>query len=112
MKLKNIIKTTIHEYLNEQETFKNIINDDNFKKWFKNSEMIKSDGSPMIFYHGTNKQFDKFEKTMIGTSTDSGWLGYGFYFYTDINEVSQYGKVRSFFLNIENPYFATEFEII
>ena len=108
MKLKNIIKTTIHEYLNEQETFKNIINDDNFKKWFKNSEMIKSDGSPMIFYHGTNKQFDKFEKTMIGTSTDSGWLGYGFYFYTDINEASQYGKVRSFFLNIENPYFATD----
>jgi hypothetical protein len=108
MELRKFIKTTIREYLNEQETLKNVINGDNFKKWFRNSEMVKSDGTPMIFYHGTNKQFDKFDKSMINTSTDAGWLGYGFYFYTDINEARQYGKVRSFFLNIENPYYATD----
>lgn len=108
MELRKFIATTIREYLNEQQTFNNVINDENFKKWFKNSEMVKPDGTPIIFYHGTNKNFDVFDKNMINSSTDAGWLGYGFYFYTDINEARQYGKVRSFVLNIENPYFATD----
>ena len=106
--LRKFIKTTIREYLNEQETFNNVINDEKFKNWFKNSEMVKPNGTPIIFYHGTNKNFDVFDKSMINSSTDAGWLGYGFYFYTDINEARQYGKVRSFVLNIENPYFATD----
>ena len=108
MELRKFIKTTIREYLHEQQTFNNIINDEKFKNWFKNSEMVKPDGTPIIFYHGTNKNFDVFDKNMINSSTDAGWLGYGFYFYTDINEARQYGKVRSFVLNIENPYFATD----
>lgn len=102
------IATTIYEYLIEQQSYNNIINNDEFKNWFKNSEMVKPDGTPIVFYHGTNKTFDKFDKNMINTSTDVGWLGYGFYFYTDFHEASQYGNVRSFFLNIENPYFATD----
>lgn len=108
MKFKKFIATTLYEYLNERETFKKTIIDDKFEKWFENSEMINPDGTPIIFYHGTNKNFDIFDKDMIGSSTDVGWLGYGIYFYTDINEAMQYGEVRSFFLNIENPYYATD----
>lgn len=108
MGLRKFIATTIREYLNEQQSFNSVINDENFKNWFKNSKMVKRDGTPIIFYHGSNKSFDKFDKSMITSSTDAGWLGYGFYFYTDINEARQYGKVRSFILNIENPYFATD----
>lgn len=108
MKIRKFIATTIREYLNEQEMFNNTANDENFKKWFINSEMVKKDGTPIVFYHGTNNSFVKFDKNMISKSTDAGWLGYGFYFYTDIHEASQYGEVKSFFLNIENPYFATD----
>jgi len=107
MKLRKFIATTIGEYLNEQQNVENNLNV-NFMKWFLNSEMVKGNGTPIIFYHGTNKNFDKFDKNMINSSTDAGWLGYGFYFYADINEAVQYGKVRSFFLNIENPYYATD----
>ena len=108
MGTRKFIITSISEYLNEQQTFNELINYENFKNWFKNSEMVKPNGTPIIFYHGTNKNFDVFDKSMINSSTDAGWLGYGFYFYTDINETRQYGKVRSFVLNIENPYFATD----
>jgi len=107
MELRKFIKTTIREYLNEQQQVENNLKT-NFKEWFQNSEMVKSNGTPILFYHGSNKSFDKFDKSMISSSTDAGWLGYGFYFYTDINEARQYGKVRSFFLNIENPYYATD----
>ncbi len=69
MELRKFIATTIREYLNEQQNTKNDIND-NFMKWFRNSEMVKHDGTPIVFYHGTNKEFDKFDKSMINTSTD------------------------------------------
>lgn len=34
-----------------------------FKKWFGDSKVVNEDGSPMVVYHGTNKDFDKFSKT-------------------------------------------------
>ena len=66
-----------------------------------------SNGDPITFYHGTKNTFDIFDKNKIGSSTDSGWLGEGFYFYTDIIQAQQYGKVSSYYLKIENPYYAT-----
>lgn len=97
--------TSFQQYIKEHIELNN---NNNFKTWFKNSEMINSDGTPILFYHGSNKKFDKFDKNMINSSTDAGWLGHGFYFYTDISEAQQYGKVRTFYLNIKNPYFATD----
>lgn len=74
---------------------------------FPNTAMINRDGSPVIFYHGSKNDFDEFSDSMIGSSTDAGWLGRGFYFYTNPQEASQYGNVRKFYLNIEDPYYAT-----
>lgn len=81
---------------------------DQFEKWFGDSVMVEKDGSPIIFYHGTNEEFDEFDQSKIGSSTDPGWLGAGFYFYTDIHEAAQYGNVSSYYLRIEEPYFATD----
>lgn len=97
---------TFKEYISEN----NILNTSEFKQWFKDSEMIDKNDKPIIFYHGSNKDFNIFDKKFIGTNTDSGWLGEGFYFYTDINEASQYGKVKSYVLNIKNLYYATDEE--
>jgi hypothetical protein len=33
----------------------NINDNENFKRWFKNSKAVNSDGTPMILYHQTNK---------------------------------------------------------
>lgn len=100
-------KKMINEEIAEND-FEVIINSEEFKKWFNGSETIDKKGRPIIFYHGTNKEFEKFDTSKIGTSTDAGWLGWGFYFYTDYHEASQYGTVGSYFLKIENIYYATD----
>lgn len=106
--IKKLLKKAIltEGYNNDIDT--SIFNTPEFKNWFRNSEMVKSDGTPMIFYHGSNSDFNEFDKNKIGSATDAGWLGWGFYFYTDFHEASQYGKVKVFALNITNPYFATD----
>lgn len=94
-------------FIGKKFDYKKIINNPDFNRWFENSVMVKPNGEPIIFYHGSNSDFDVFDYDKIGSSTDAGWLGYGFYFYTDKHESSQYGRVRSFVLNITNPYYAT-----
>lgn len=93
MKIKNFL-----EYNKEKD----------FEKWFSDSVMVNRDGTPMVFYHGTDKEFDEFDTNFIGTSTDPGWLGEGFYFYTDYYEASQYGNVSEYYLKITEPYYATD----
>jgi len=109
--IRNILKEHLENNYENENKFKDLIKSDEFKRWFQNSEMEK-DGVPMIFYHGTNHTFEKFDKSKFGSSTDSGWLGEGFYFYTDIHEAYHYGKVKAYFLNIENPYFPEYKEVM
>ena len=98
-----------------------------FKSWFGDWENVDADDfwynedvskvvdenrMPGIVKHGTPNKFDTFDSNMIGTSTDPGWLGTGFYFYGD-NDIyaGQYagrnGVVMECYLNIRNPYIAT-----
>ena len=44
------------------------------------NQMIDGDDKPIVFYHGSKSEFDTFDKSKIGSSTDPGWLGEGFYF--------------------------------
>lgn len=85
-----------------------IQNDSDFKKWFGNSEMKDKKGEPIIFYHGSKNNFGSFDSSKIGSATDAGWLGRGFYFYSDEHEAAQYGRVTSYYLKITNPYYATD----
>jgi len=41
-------------------------------------EWVRGQGSPL--YHGTNADFEVFDKTKIGSATDDGLFGRGFYF--------------------------------
>lgn len=108
MDIRALIREELRRFLIEETNISidDIINSDEFKNWFGDSEMIIGE-QPILFYHGSHSEFDTFDKLKFGTATDAGWLGEGFYFYTDIHEASQYGKVSSYFLNIENPYYAT-----
>jgi len=90
----------------EEILYGDVIGSDKITHWFADSEMVSS-GKPMIFYHGSNNKFDGFDKNTIGSGTDAGWLGWGFYFYTSLHEAEQYGKVSAYCLRITNPYFAT-----
>ncbi len=63
-----------------------------FKNWFGDwendpggaSKVVDAEGRPLAVYHGTSSPgFDSFSPEKIGSATDGGHLGRGFYFSTD-----------------------------
>ena len=75
----------------------------NLANWHKDSHPAtkESDGSPKVFYHGTNANFDAFDTNKLA----NGWLGKSFYFTDTKKKAKGYGKnVMSIYLNIKNPY--------
>lgn len=95
--LKELIKEEIRIIIESSDSNLN----DNFKRWFGNSKVVNSDGSPMIVYHGTNIEFNKFNYT----KARNGWLSTGFYFTDDRIYAKDYGnKIISVFLSLRNPF--------
>ena len=75
----------------------------NLANWHKDSHAVtkESDGSPKLFYHGTNVKFDAFDID----KSKRGWLGKSFYFTDSKSKAKGYGKnVISIYLNLKNPY--------
>lgn len=57
-----------------------------------------------IVYHGTNSQFDKFDKSKIGTNASLVELSKLGFFFTDNRRVSDfYGKTKPCLINLRNP---------
>jgi hypothetical protein len=60
-------------------------------------------------YHSTNKEFDSFDLSKSGTTTDNGWWGKGVYFFKDkksANDFSLRNKnsvVKTATVNLKNP---------
>lgn len=79
------------------------------------TEVLDSNGNPKEVLHGTPNKFTVFDKDKIGSNTDAGWLGTGFYFFGNNPEyASQYakgGRVISAYLDIQNPYLASSSEM-
>jgi len=83
---------------------------------FPESAVVDEFYVPKVVLHGTRQQFNAFDPDKIGSNTDAGWLGRGFYFYGNNPEyASQYanfnnpngGRIIKAYLNIENPYWAS-----
>jgi hypothetical protein len=75
----------------------------NFWKWFGNSQVVDSQGRPIVAYHGTRADFGEFD---ISKSSPSNRFGPGFYFTTDKKTFDVYGEsgsVMPLYLRIENP---------
>lgn len=86
-----------------------------FKRWFGDwqndpahaSKVVNEDGTPKVVYHGTNAEFTVFDNSMIGSSTQVGVLGNGFYFAETKELAKMYGEqVMGTYLSIKNPYYA------
>jgi len=52
----------------------------NFKNWFGNSKVVDAEGKPLVVYHGTAADFDKFDSAQTGKNFKQGE---NFYFFTD-----------------------------
>lgn len=69
----------------------------NFYKWFGDSKVVDGQGRPLVVYHGTNKEFDSFDKKLLGTTTLAYSARQGFFF-TDSEEVaSSYGDYAAIY---------------
>lgn len=73
--------------------------DTNFKQWFGNSKVVDATGKPLVVYHGTDKDFSKFESAS------------GVYYFTPDAEYAGTGshsahgdrQLMPVFLSIQNP---------
>jgi hypothetical protein len=83
-----------------------------FKEWFGDwenspetaSKVVDENGEPMMLWHGTNKKFNKFDLSKIGTSSDMGYFGQGFYFAPTELIADYYGDITiKVFVNLKNP---------
>lgn len=87
-------------YLEETEKIKSELNE-NFYKWFKGSKIVDSKGNPLICYHGSKSEFDKFDDSFV----KRGWLGNGFYFTDDKKTAKSFGKkIITAYISLKKPY--------
>lgn len=54
-----------------------ILDNENFKKWFGASRMLDDDGQPLVLYHGTTSEFYTFD---LNKGNNESFAGLGFYF--------------------------------
>ena len=75
-----------------------------FDEKFKDSKATDAENQPLMVFHGTPYRFKSFDKKLIGSQTDHGMYGHGFYFSTSRQEASTYGKyVMAHYLDMKNP---------
>jgi hypothetical protein len=81
------------------------------QEYFKDSKVVDENGNLLTVYHGTPRGgFTEFNHSMIGSTSDYGYLGRGFYF-TSRERVAKYyagylnsSEVKKGYLNITNPF--------
>ena len=83
-----------------------------FKDWYGDWEtyddgLLDENYEPRVFYHRSPKAFTEFSREAIGSKTDPGFLGRGFYFFSDPQEGDGYGNnTYPVFLKMKYPYYA------
>jgi hypothetical protein len=79
---------------------------ENFWRWFGNSKLVDHQHRPLVVYHGTEGDFDTFEQSLIGVSSNNkGFYGRGFYFSIDHVEAQTYGSfVMPVYLKMDKPF--------
>ena len=83
---------------------------DKFKIWFEGSKIINSDGTPKIVYHGTDKQFRKFNSAHSSMG--------GIIWFTSDKESIEKGEVgasgrgfiKELYISMKNPAGWEEYE--
>ncbi|QTE97560.1 hypothetical protein [Akkermansia muciniphila] len=88
-----------------------------FKNWFGDwekdpqnaSKVVDENGEPRVVYHGTYGDFTVFDKAMIGSATDYGLWGKGFYF-TNMENTPYGNKKLALFLNFRNPFIFNDYK--
>lgn len=82
-----------------------------FRKWFSDSKVVDGSGKPLVVYHGTNAKFNAFDPKKIGTATDDGIWGVGFYFGS--SSKTPYGTIKMpVYLQMKKPFVLNDFKAV
>ena len=73
------------------------------EEYFKESKLRDAEGNLKVVYHGTNSNFDTFNRAY---ARSSGLYGNGFYFGYGENTSNLYGNSKPYYLNLTNPLYA------
>ena len=71
------------------------------------SKVVDENGEPLVVYHRTPNKFNIFDVNKIGSTTDSGQYGKGFYFGIE-KDRAEGDNLMEVFLNIRNPFNITK----
>lgn len=95
----------LRETIEEVDSKGNVLSKEQCK-FFQYSKIRNTQGKLMVCYHYTDKSFDTFDKSTIGSSTGNrGYFGTGFYFTSMETFGKGYGHNKmEVYLNIENPF--------
>jgi hypothetical protein len=105
--MKKFIKSQLIS-LNEQ--YNSNINV-NFWRWFGDSKIVDNSANPQIVYHRSNSDFSSFDPKKLGSATDKGIRGMGYYFSTSEIANRGYGSnLYEVYLKIENPFDLLRFD--
>lgn len=76
----------------------------NFWEWFGDSKVVDSEGRPLVVYHGTNNEFDEFDRDFAGEGDGHLDWGEGFYFTDKLDAAQGYGDtIMQVYLSLQNP---------
>lgn len=91
-----------------------------FKEWFGDWEndpdnaskvVNPKTGEPLVVYHGTDVEFNVFDRNKTGSNTDNGMRGKGFYMATDRRTAEGYGnRLIESFADLKKPFYPSDFE--
>lgn len=86
-----------------------------FKNWFGKSKVVDEAGQPLTVYHGTNKDFNTFDKKYFNLNEARGdYVGEGFFFADNADKAKRYAsnvggnKIMPVHLSIQNPFVPPE----
>lgn len=76
------------------------------------TKIVDENGDPLVVWHGSDTEFFVFDRDKIGTHSDEGYTGKGFYFAPRFEHADHYnrakdGVTRKFYLNVTNPLIVT-----
>jgi len=87
---------TCNYEINEENV--DVTQNPNFKAWFGNSKVVDKNGKPLVVYHGSRTNFNKFKITMDG----------GYHFGTKKQAEVRGSILTPVYLSIQNPLFTTD----
>jgi hypothetical protein len=109
----------IHQRLTNEESaiglysHASTVNSAAFKEWFGDSRVRRKGGEPLVVYHGTSADFERFDSGKSGSNTGDKDAKKGFFFssspvtaqgYGELNGHKQTGaRIMPVYLKIENP---------